>query len=200
MTRRAGFFFMRAMTLYERRAPRWVHVACLIPTIALTAFMIHFVFLREPEIDAFGRSDELDLTFKVLFGFFCAIGVFMTGVFTYRIVRNPAYFTLTEEGFYYAPGGVSTGLIRWSDIVEIKEETVIEGTQFGPGYSPAVAVVLRNPEEYIARYPQVMKPLFAVRGQLNSSPLMLRRADFGPDYAAIRQIMDEQVRQYAGIK
>lgn len=188
------------MTLYERRAPRWVHVACLIPTIALTAFMIHFVFLREPEIDAFGRSDELETRFEVIFGFFCVIGLIMTGVFAHRLVRNPAYFILTEEGFSYSPGGVSTGLIRWSDIVEIKEETVIEGTQFGPGYSPAVAVVLRNPEEYVARFPKVLKPLFALRGELNSSPLMLRRADFGEDYAAIKQIMDEQVRQFAGIK
>lgn len=186
--------------LYERRAPVWVHLASLVPTVALTAFMIFFVFVRQPEVDAFGRSDELGLGFKLVFGFFCVIGLFLTGVFAYRLVVNPAYFVLTDEGFSYSPGGVSTGLIRWSDIIELREEGVIEGTQVGPRVSAALAVILRNPEEYIARFPRVLKPLFQLRAELNSSVLLLRIADFGRDYPVVRQMMDDQLRAVPGLR
>lgn len=187
-------------TLYERRAPAWVHLAGLVPTVGLTSLMIYYAFLRQPEVDPFGRSDELGLGFKVMMGFFCLIGLILTGVFARRLVVNPAYFVLTDEGFSYAPGGVSTGLIRWSDIIELREEGVIEGTQVGPRVSAALAVVLRNPEQYIARFPRVLKPLFQLRAELNSSVLLLRIADFGRDYPVVRRMMEDRMRAVPGVR
>jgi hypothetical protein len=188
------------MTLYERRAPRLGHFIFLLAAIGLTGFMTYFVFLQDPSTSPFEQAEEIGAGAKVIFGFLILIGFFMTGVFAYRLIKNPAYFVITEEGFEYSPGGVSTGLVRWGDILELREEKVITNRNGlgGPVYEVALAVVLRNPEEYVARYPQALKPLFAVRQALNSTPLLMRPSDFGDDYRSILTIMREQVARQAG--
>lgn len=190
------------MILYEKRAPRWIHFICLLLTIVLVGTMAYFVFLQEPSSHPFEQSEEIDAGGKMIFGFLILIGVFMTGVFAYRLLKNPAYFVITEEGFEYSPGGVSTGLIRWGDIAEFREENVITSHSGigGPAIEVALSVVLRNPEEYVARYPKVLKPLFAVRQAMNSSPLLMRPSDFGRDYQSILTIMREQVQRHSGKK
>ena len=183
------------MSLYERRAPVLAYVAALVPSLALTGFLFYVGFVREPE-----TGDVWPLHFKAIIGFFIAIGVVVSGSLAYRLVRNPPTFHLDEEGFSYAPGGVSTGLVRWRDVVELKEEGVLEGDSGGTRISAALAVVLRNPEDYIARFPRVLRPLFRARGQLNRSPLMLNIADFGADYPRVKAMMEAQIRRQPGLR
>lgn len=188
------------MTLYEKRAPLWAHGVVLLFTIGLTGAMTYVVFLHDQATGGFGPDVAMGPGAKTIFGFFILIGIFMIGVTIYRLVKNPPYFVMTEEGFEYSPGGVSTGLIRWGDIAELREENVItdRGGIGGPAFEVAVAVVLRNPEEYVARFPAALKPLFVLRGKLNSSPLLMRPSDLGRDYQSIMTIMREQVQQHAG--
>ena len=77
---------------------------------------------------------------------------------------------------------------------------MLEGSRLGPNVSPALAVILRNPEEYMARFPKALKPLFLLRAELNSSVLLLRIADFGKDYPRVRQMMEERVRAVPGVR
>jgi hypothetical protein len=176
-----------------------MHLVSLLFTIALTAFLVYFVFLRTPVSDGFGSTTEVGGDFKLIFGFFVLIGLFMTGVFAYRLVKRPAGFVMTDEGFEYSPGGVSTGLIRWGDILELREETVLtSGSGIAPASVSALAVVLRNPEEYIARFPAALKPLLALRSKMNSSALMLNPRDLGRDYAVIKGMMQDQVNRHLG--
>ena len=184
--------------LYDHRAPRWVHAVALIPTIALTGFMTWFVFLQEHQPDAFGRTEEIDLTGKFMFGFFVLIGVFLTGVFTYRLFANPPYFILYSDGFEYSPGGVSTGIIKWTDVEELRDETVLTSHGSGTARVAATAVVLRNPGEYMARFPAVLEPLFRIRMKMNSSPILITKGEFGREHEALLAIMREQVAKAKG--
>jgi len=182
--------------VYERRTPRWVHLVVLVATIGLTAAMAWFGLLREVEPDAFGRTEEIDPVGKVIFGFFVLIGVFLSGVFGYRLVRNPPYFVMYPDGFEYAPGGVSTGLIKWTDVQELRDETVLQGGPSGPVRQPVTAVVLRNTAEYIERFPAALKPLFAARMAMNSSPILISKAEFGRDHTAILTVMRDLVAKH----
>lgn len=182
--------------VYDVRAPRWLHFIWLVLTTALTATMIWFVFLKEPES---GRADEMDLPSTIAFGFFCLIGLFMIGVFCYRLFANKPYFVLYADGFEYSPGGVSTGLIKWTDVLELREETVLQGAGgFGPQRTPVTAVVLRNPAEYMRTFPAVLQPLLSYRMKMNSSPILITRWEFGHKHVAILEHMREQVARAAG--
>ena len=184
-----------AVPLHEIRPARIWYLVALVPTLGLTAFILYWSFGREVD-----PADELPTHFKLMMAGMAGIGVLLSGSFAYRFVRQPAIFSMDEEGFSYAPGGVSTGLIRWADVVELKEEGVLEGDTGGTRISAALAVVLRNPDEYIARFPRVLRPLFIARGQLNSSPLMLNIADFGADYPRVKALMEEQIRRQPGLR
>jgi len=185
--------------IYDVRAPRWAHFVCLVPTIALTGFMTWFVFLQEHEPDAFGRTQEIDLAGKFIFGFFVLIGVFLIGVFAYRLFANPPFFVMYEDGFEYSPGGVSTGLIKWSDVVELRDETVVTSVgDVGPARMSVTAVVLRSPQEYMARFPAALEPLFKLRMKMNSSPILITKSEFGREHDALLAIMREQVAKAGG--
>ncbi len=180
--------------IYQRHVPRWVHLACLVPTIGLTATMFWLVFLQPPGDDALIRAEEIDTTGRFIFGFFVLAGFFLTGVFAYRLLRNPPYFILYDTGFEYSPGGVSTGLIRWSEVAELRDETVLQGDSGpGSGRGAVTAVVLHSPEEYIARFPAALEPLFRARLAMNSSPILISKAEFGRDHDTLLGIMREQV-------
>lgn len=186
--------------IYDVRAPRWMHFAALVPTMALTGFMGWFVFLREIVPDEFGRTEEIPMTGQFIFGFFVLIGIFLIGVFTYRLFTNPPYFIMYEDGFEYSPSGVSTGLIKWSDVEELREEKVLTNRSGigGPAWMPVTAVVLRNPQEYIARFPAALGPLFKLRMKMNSSPILIGKSEFGHEHDALLAIMREQVAKAGG--
>lgn len=184
------------MNLYERRAPVWVHAVTLVAVLALTAGMIYVGFVREPESPGHGFSGG----WRIMIGGASALGLFMCGVSVYRLIFNPVYFAISDEGFFYSPGGVAPGLIRWADVVELKEETVLTGGNGPNAHSPVLSVVLRNPEEYIARYPKLFAPLLRLRATTNSSPVLISIADFRSDYPRVKALMEERIRAYSGVR
>jgi hypothetical protein len=187
--------------LHEVRASRWVHLATLIPTISLTSLVLYFIFLRTPQVDAFGDTTAIGTDFKVVGGIMVLVGLGLSGFFARRLITRPASFMMTDEGFEYSPGGVSTGLVRWSDVVALKEETVLtSGSGIAPRRDPALAVVLRDPDAYIARYPAPLRPLLAMRAKMNSSPLVVRPADLGAEYERVKGMMQEQVNRNMGAR
>ena len=87
------------------------------------------------------------------------------------------------------------GIIRWTDVLELREETMLHGDGGYPTRRLVTAVVLRNPEEYLARLPTVLRPLIQKRLEMNSSVILIPRGEFGGDDGAVVGIMREQVQK-----
>lgn len=172
---------------HEVRPPRFVHAIALAATAGLVSAFVWFLFLRDvPE------GDEPDLMMQIVGGAATVVGVFLIGVFLRRLMMRPASFWCGEEGFVYQPGGVSTGLVRWSDIKELRDIGVQVAAQT---HENAVAVVLHDPAAYIARQAGWLQPLFRKRARLSGSPLVLRATDLGRDYVRVKAMMAERVRR-----
>lgn len=184
------------MNRIEIRPPRWVHVPFLLGDIVLLAVFTKVVFLGGfDDPDAFSRPQELSLGFKLVFGFFMAIGVFMFFVLLHRIIKAPAVFVMDSEGVYMNPAGVELGRFKWSEIAEIRETEVVgnRSSRGGPAMLPAVAIVLKDPNAYISRFPKLLSPLFKFREAEAGTPLLLEPSMFGERYAEIIAKMREEV-------
>jgi hypothetical protein len=183
------------MSRIEIRPPRWVNVPFLIGDIILLALFSQVVFGDGFAQDAFQQPEELSLGFKLVFGFFMAIGVFMFFVLLYRIIKAPAVFVLDSEGVYMNPAGVELGRFKWSEIAEIRETEVIGSRtgRGGPRLLPAVAVVLKDPDAYIKKFPKLMSPQFKFREAEAGTPLLLEPDMFGARYEEIVKRMREEV-------
>lgn len=180
------------MVLLQIRAKRWPNLLLLVAALGLATAFVWIVFVSPP-----GGEASPD-TVKVIFGFFTAVCLFLAYHFGRRLVSSPPVLELTDEGFTYEPAGVSTGLIRWADIHEVREETVRVGRGY-IGRSPvALAVVLKDPDGYKERFPAVLRPLFDFREEETDTPLLLDPTDFGSAYARAKALMEERIRMAAG--
>ena len=180
------------MLLYEQRPPRWVHAVCLLPTIGLVALFTDLVFLPDIGLLPIETEEEIDLMGKLIFGFFTLVGFFLIGVFSYRLIKNPWTFRMTDEGFEYNPAGVSTGFIRWEDVAEIKYVPVTTD-RGGPTKIMTVGIILKDPHSYIARYPAALGVLFEYRKYESETPLVFLANAFGRDQDRVVAMMQEQV-------
>ncbi|HLP24794.1 MAG TPA: STM3941 family protein [Acidobacteriota bacterium] len=177
--------------VYAHRSPRWPHLISLLGAAILTAVAIRVLFFGLGEIESPIHTREWG--FASVVGIGALVGLSLCVGFAYRLLRNPPTLRLYEEGFEYSPAGVSTGLIRWSDVVELRNESVLVSMVGTPARRPVTAVVLRNPEDYERRFPAALRPVFALNRRLNSSPILITPGEFGPDHDAILAVMRENV-------
>ena len=177
--------------LYERRMPRWPHAVALLGALLLTSVAIRILFFGLGEIES--PVETADWGKAAIFGAVGLVCVFLSGVFAYRLVRNPPTLVLFEDGFEYTPAGVSTGLIKWSDVLELRDETLVVNVTNARNNRRVTAVVLRDPEEYMSRFPAALRPVFAANLNLNSSPILITPGEFGDDHDAIIAIMRENI-------
>lgn len=178
-------------TVYSYRSPRWPHFLSLLGAIILTAVAIRVLFFGLGEIESPLKTQAWGLAVGVGAG--GLVSLLLSIGFAYRWLRNPPTLRFYEEGFEYSPAGVSTGLIKWNDVVELRDETVLVSLVGTPARRPVTAVVLRNPDDYLGRFPAALRPLLAANRKLNSSPILIAQGEFGPDHAAILAIMRENV-------
>lgn len=184
------------MILYEQRSPRIVHLIALLGTLILVGALVGFVFLPGSDPGPGGAPVEIGNTGRIVFGFLTLAGIFLSGVFGYRLIKNPVTFRMTEEGFEYNPSGVSTGLIRWTDIEEIKYVPVLTNRSGigGPARLFPVGIILKDPQSYIARHPAAMGVLFEYRKFESGTPLVFTFGEFGRNHERVVAMMQEQVR------
>jgi hypothetical protein len=189
------------MTRIELRPPRWIHIPFLLGDIVLLGVFWQVVFGDGfTEGDAFTPATETPLGMKLTFGFFMAIGVFMFFVLLYRLIKSPAVLIADSEGLYLNPAGVELGRFKWSEIAEIKDAEVLGSPtgRGGPRMMPAVAIVLKDPQKYIDRFPKVMSPLFKFRQGEAGTPLLLEPSMFGTRYEEIVGAMRAAVARANG--
>ncbi|MBA4137497.1 MAG: hypothetical protein C0518_09300 [Opitutus sp.] len=183
------------MSSFEYRPPRWPQLIVLVATVALTAVFIDVIFLPEKELLPFEFEPvEVGLFEQVMFGTFTLIGVFFTGVTLYRLIRRPVTFRLTDDGFEYAPAGVSTGWVRWADVEELKYTTVATGNG-DQNRRKVLGVYLKDPRSFIARRPLALHALFEMRQFQSGTPLVFQSGEFGREHDRIVAMMQERLRR-----
>lgn len=187
------------MSRIEIRPNRWFNLPFLLADVVLLYVFTKVVFLGGFD-GAVSDPEPVSLGFKLVFGFFAAIGVFMFFVLLYRLIKAPLTFALDGKGMYLNPAGVELGHFKWDEIAEIRVLDVIgnKSSRGGARMLPAVAVVLKDPEAYIARFPKLMSPLFKFRERETGTPLLLEPEMFGSRYGEIVARMREEVARANG--
>lgn len=167
------------MLPYTARAPRFLHLVFLVPTIGLTLLFSDLVFMPGDGLLATETKEQVDGFGRFVFGFFAFVGVFLSGVFLYRFIKNPWYFRMDEEGFEYAPGGVSYGRVKWSEVERLDYTTVKQGGAISPRQLRVLGIYLKDPASFIARQPLPLHALFEARRYDSGTPLVLQSGEFG---------------------
>lgn len=182
------------VSLHTPRAGLWVVVLVLILGAAVCAWF----YLTWPERDPdFTPAAAWDLHIQMMVGLFALIwAVLLLGVLSMAIRRAP-WFVLTPRGFLYAPGGVSPGFVRWEDVTGLRETEIVSGRgRQSPQLERVLAIGLRDPSKYSARYNPMLGLLVRLGGQLYAAQtegpadLLINPADFGPRYDEIRTRME----------
>lgn len=166
--------------------------------LAFAIFMNYLLFEPSTIIDDFEQT-SFSLMEKGIFAFFYTVVHFLLIVFTVRAIRNPAYFILTKEGFFYEPADVSVGFIFWKDIAAIKEDRLLanRGGFAGPTTIPALAISFKEPEKYNKRYNFFLQKLVEIGTKLikyqtgGVGDMVLDPIDFGENYPKVRDLMLE---------
>lgn len=177
-----------------------------IPLLAVTPLVVGFnVVVFRPNLLGIDLQ-QVSFTEHLAFWLFYAIAHLLFVVFLLRAIRNRPFFVMTDKGFLYEPGDLSPGLIRWEDVVEIKEAELLsgQGTVSGPTTRPVLAVGLKDPDKYSARYTPLLGMLNrlltkAVKYQTEGpGDVVLAAEDFGTRFAEIRDLMTKLSRQSGG--
>jgi hypothetical protein len=181
--------------------------ACAIVWLALTVWLVgglaSLAFVPSDvlaDIDVQNPfAEDLSLEFKAAIALFGGIGLFLIVVFTTRTIRNRPWFLLGSLGFVYRPGDVSPGVVRWSDIREIKTGEVLASRgRADPTLKPTLIVILKHPERYVQRYTPLLGLLVRALTKLlpvqtEGGDLYLDPSDFGADYEKVLALMRERI-------
>jgi hypothetical protein len=139
---------------------------------------------------------------KFVFWLIYGVGHFLLLAFTLRVIRHRPWFVVSKQGFYYAPGDLSPGMIRWEDVVRIDETELLSspGGRGAPVLRKALVVTLRDPDKYLGRYNPLLKVLAdasraVVQAQTGGKEdLVLLADDFGVRYDEVKALMLQHVR------
>lgn len=177
------------VVLQTPRRALWVVIAILVMGAATAVWW----YLTGPERGAgFTPFTDWDVQTKVIVGVFVLIwNVLMLG-FVPMAIRGRPWFVLTPRGFLYAPGGMSPGFVRWEDVTSLRETEVVTAQARGKAKaSRALAVGLRDPSKYSARYTPMLGALVRFAGKFYAAQtdgpadILIDPAGFGDRYDEI---------------
>jgi len=139
---------------------------------------------------------------KFAFWLIYGVGHFLLVAFTLRAIRRRPWFVLSKQGFYYAPGDLSPGMIRWEDVVRIEESELLSSQdgRGAPVVRTALVVTLRDPDKYLGRFNPLLKTLAdasraVVQAQTGGKQdFVLLADDFGGRYEEVKAFMLQHVR------
>jgi hypothetical protein len=183
------------VSLHAPRPGPWVVVLILI----LGAIAVLWWYLTGAERDPdFVAVTAWDLSFQVVAGLFVLIWAVLLLGFLSMAIRRAPWFVLTPRGFLYAPGGMSPGFVRWEDVTGLRETEVVSGRgRDSTQVERVLAVGLRDPSKYRARYNPMLAALVRMGGALyrtqtgGAADILIDPSHFGDRYDAIRARMIE---------
>ena len=178
----------------------------LVPPVAVLGLVVLMnMIVFRPELVAFDAGDT-SIDAQALFWLFYGTGHFLLVVFLLRALRNKPFFVLTDRGFLYEPGDLSTGLVLWCDVAGLREVDLLQGntTVQGPRLGRTLVVSLKNADSYNRHYNPLLRLLVAqsmkiVRYQAEGDGDMVVAAeDFGARYAEVREMIARRVAAAGG--
>ncbi|MBU3714849.1 MAG: hypothetical protein FGM46_07865 [Ferruginibacter sp.] len=186
------------MTLYENR-PKWYKyiLGILMPLVMIT--VLSYVMHNREKIaelnpGKFDKGEGFSIFIDYGIPIMMAVSAFLMIAFTVQMIKNPSIFTISDEGFVYNPAGVSSGLILWSDIIEIREtDVIVKRGNKNTGTEKVFAVILKNPDQYIQQKSAALRPLLRLRLKMSNTPLILNIADLGKNPGDVIAILKKFV-------
>jgi hypothetical protein len=182
------------LSLQAPRAGLWAAVVVLVLGGIAAAT---WYFTRSGSEPGFAPVAEWELPFQWMGGLLVlAWAVALLGCLSMALRRAP-WFVLTPRGFLYAPGGVSPGFVRWEDVAGLRETEIVSDRR-GQGARPegVLAVGLRDPSKYRARYNPLLAALARLGGKLHeaqtggAADILINPVDFGDRYGEIKARME----------
>lgn len=182
------------VSLHAPRPGLWMILLILILGGAACAWW----YLTGPERDPdFTPISDWALQFQAMAGLFVLIWTVLLLGFLSMAIRRAPWFVLTPRGFLYAPGGMSPGFVRWEDVTGLRETEIVSGRgRQSPQLERVLAVGLRDPSKYSARYNPMLGALVRFAGRFHAAQtdgpadLLINPADFGVRYGEIRVRME----------
>lgn len=174
------------MTPIEIRAKR---IAYLIPIPFTVLLMV--LFYKYAIID-----NEQDNTIFFITGIFVVgVGAFLSVYFLAQFFRNPVLFKADDKGFEYIPAGVSLGLVRWEDVSGLEEVEVKVVRGDVPTYEKALAIILKNPDEYRQQFNAPLRKLMEISEQRNKGTILIEPASLQGRYEEVKKYFEEQTKR-----
>lgn len=181
------------LSLQAPRPGLWAVVLVLVLGGAAAGWYL----IRSRSDPGFTPIAEWELQVQVMGGLFALTwAVALLGSLSMAVRRAP-WFVLTPRGFLYAPGGMSPGFVRWEDVTGLRvTEIVSDRPRRGPMPERVLAVGLRDPSKYRARYNPLLGALVRLGGRIHGAQtggpadILIDPAQFGARFDEIKARME----------
>jgi hypothetical protein len=139
---------------------------------------------------------------------FCSAGILVCSLlfihWVGRLIKNPSVFSIYKEGFESNTNGVSTGIIKWSNVKRLEEVIVSSNSGSGTRREAVLAVYLKDPEAYTKEQPRLVRFFLNLANRTgrykltdykditeDAAPIMLPMVVFGKKYDEVKNKMYE---------
>ncbi|GAA4320833.1 STM3941 family protein [Flaviaesturariibacter amylovorans] len=179
------------MTPIEIRPNRFLYLIPIVIALGLMFLFVYFTFVN-PE------GNEMPTMMYVMSGFMVLVGSFLSVKLFQRFLRNEFVFRMDDEGIESNEGGITTGLIRWSEIKEAREIKVPSSNRRSMATETVLALYLHHPEKQRARYNPALQALTNFAGELMGSSVLITPAVLGNQYNRALELIRARVPLSAG--
>jgi hypothetical protein len=184
--------------ILEIRKPFFLNI--FLPIIFVMALVVgmNYMLLHVEQFNfMFNLLTTRATGFTLFFYLFYVIAHFLFIGFTINAIRNQPFFVLTRHGFLYEPGGISPGLIYWTNINEMKEATLLKrNSRRGNAIlEPALVISLKDSSKNTTAYNVVLRILVKWGTKLiqyqneGVGDIVLNPFDFGNRYTEVKEKM-----------
>ena len=107
------------------------------------------------------------------------------------VIKRPDVILVNDQGFEYNPGGVSSGFVYWTDVLEVKRVAVrtTAGDAPGPVWETTLAVKLKDPAAYRGQFNPFLRGLMNLNEKMYDADIFIRIGSLGKQAEAVERLM-----------
>jgi hypothetical protein len=172
------------MQQFKIKNNRLGHVIVLLVVILLMSITFWAFFFKDEPIEIMGGS----IFILIIIGGIGSVVLFMS---VRAIVLNPDILVISEKGFEYNPGGISSGFMEWTNVAEIKfiEVKTNPGQLSGPIWERVLAIKFKDPALYNNQFIPAMRMLMDLNKKMYDADMFFRLSSFGKQGEEVYQLM-----------